>query len=477
MGVRDVQRVGRDDGQGRRLRRPLALIAGGAVASLPLSASAFAAPTCACGGGGGVDQTPPEAESAPTIRDVAPDGGPALEPPPPSPPSRPPSSLPRTPDAAEAWLEDAEADEPEPESAPTIRDVAPNGGPALEPPPVPDQPSPDPPPPPDQPPPPDPPSPLPRTPDAAEAWLDDAEADEPEPPSSPPSTPDPPPPPPPADVPVPRDSTDTPVADTSPTPPAGDEPAPEAARPRPQVFGVDAELYHHLPPEDQGAIREDYERSHPPQPPAPPAPSLPVTPEAAERWLEPSPPDALGPPPAVAPVLPPQPYPPFDLAPPRTEPRDLEPPRPTGQDFADYYTDMLGGMTADAAERFLECGRVSGGDLAISGLEHTLGNPPPGWEPDFGSDYEPPDIGLHAMGPCDHDPQERRRPNPMPWPWGDVDPHDVGAAVEVANGRGFPLLVIESLPGFPGGGGDDHDDPFDWDDGGEDPLGRPFGND
>lgn len=425
MGVRDVQRVGRDDGQGSRLR-PLALIAGGAVASLPLSASAFAAPTCACGGGGGVDQTPPEAESAPTIRDVAPDGGPALEPPP-----------------------------------------------------GPDQPSPDPPPPPDQPPPPDPPSPppssLPRTPDAAEAWLDDAEADEPEPPSSPPPPPDPPPPP--ADVPVPRDSTDTPVADTSPTPPAGDEPAPEAARPRPQVFGVDAELYHHLPPEDQGAIREDYERSHPPQPPAPPAPSLPVTPEAAERWLEPSPPDALGPPPAVAPVLPPQPYPPFDLAPPRREPRDLEPPRPTGQDFADYYTDMLGGMTADAAERFLECGRVSGGDLAISGLEHTLGNPPPGWEPDFGSDYEPPDIGLHAMGPCDHDPQERRRPNPMPWPWGDVDPHDVGAAVEVANGRGFPLLVIESLPGFPRGGGDDHDDPFDWDDGGEDPLGRPFGND
>jgi hypothetical protein len=47
--------------------------------------------------------------------------------------------------------------------------------------------------------------------------------------------------------------------------------------------------------------------------------------------------------------------------------------------------------------------------------------------------------------------------------------------VEVANGQGFPLLASESLPGFPGGGGDD-DDPFDWDDGGDDPLGRPLGN-
>jgi hypothetical protein len=64
----------------------------------------------------------------------------------------------------------------------------------------------------------------------------------------------------------------------------------------------------------------------------------------------------------------------------------------------------------------------------------------------------------------------------MPWPYGDVDPHDVGAAVEVASGQGFPVFVIESPPGLPGGGGDD-DNPFDWDGRDENPFRRLLGDD
>jgi hypothetical protein len=89
--------------------------------------------------------------------------------------------------------------------------------------------------------------------------------------------------------------------------------------------------------------------------------------------------------------------------------------------------------------------------------------------PDFGSE-EPPEVGLHGMGACDHDPEERR-PNPALWPFGDTDPLDAGAAAEVMNGAAFPFFVIESPLDLPGGGGDD-DNPFDRDDRDDDPFRR-----
>jgi lysophospholipase L1-like esterase len=199
-----------------RAGRRTAVAAFGAALSLPFAASAAAAPTvCACGGGGS-----PAADPVPDTPQPA--AEPPAEAPPATPPApAPPESLPRTPDAAEAWLA-----EPEPEPPP----------PAPEPPP------------------------------------------EPEP---------------------------APEAEPEPVPPS-------------QVYGVDADLYRRLGSEDQQAIRKDYESEPAPAPataPAPPnpeplsadaaeawqddgptdeeaaTPSLPTTPDAAEAWTrEPEPP-------------------------------------------------------------------------------------------------------------------------------------------------------------------------------------------
>jgi hypothetical protein len=106
--------------------------------------------------------------------------------------------------------------------------------------------------------------------------------------------PAPPPPPPPASAPTPStDAADPPPATTP--PPAASEPAEEPVAPaRPQTFGVDSYLYAHLPPEDQAAIRESYERRmEPDAPPAqpepesqPPAPTPPAASEPAEEPFE-----------------------------------------------------------------------------------------------------------------------------------------------------------------------------------------------
>jgi hypothetical protein len=120
---------------------------------------------------------------------------------------------------------------------------------------------------------------------------------------------------------------------------------------------------------------------------------------------------------------------------------------------------MWSGVAADAAERFFECGRVSAPDMGISTLAHMVGNPPPGMEPSTGQEL--PETSLHSLGSCDHDPDGERRPRPSLYPDGDIDPYDLGPAVEIANGQGFPVVVFHDFPDFGGGGdgsgGDDDD--------------------
>ena len=283
------------------LRRSLALVAGGAAASLPLATSAVAAPAvCACGGGGGSAGPPPAPPDEETARETAPAQPEVPIPPPPTQPA-PAPSVPTTPDAAERWLEEDEEPEATPPPRPTRRAPTPEdslpveeSAPAPEPAPEPavqetpparppsrqvygvdaelyrrlgaedqqairddyeqDEP-------PTEPPPPS----LPVTPDAAERRM----ADEPEP--------------------TPRPTVRPPVQETPAVeqrlleeePPAPSvRAAPESAAPEspgPRVYGVDADLYRRLGIEDQTAIRDSY-LGVPPQPPVNYSPCSPLEP-------------------------------------------------------------------------------------------------------------------------------------------------------------------------------------------------------
>jgi hypothetical protein len=110
----------------------------------------------------------------------------------------------------------------------------------------------------------------------------------PQPPLSPLPTPEPP-----APAPTPSPEVDDRPAATGPTPPAASEPAEAPAETpapaRPQTYGVDSFLYAHLPPDDQAAIREGYERRTQSQPAQqPPEPRSPFPPPAPE-WSTPAP--------------------------------------------------------------------------------------------------------------------------------------------------------------------------------------------
>ncbi len=307
----------------------------GAALSLPFAASAAAAPAvCACGGGGGSaspDPVPdtPEPAVEPPVAETPPPSAPA--------PAPPPESLPRSADAAEAWTSEPE---PEPEPAPAPEpEPAVEAEPAPEPEPAPErtvygvnaetyrrlgsedqqairdgyqaEPEPAAPaeslpqsadaaeawtsePEPQQEPAPEPAPSLPTTPDAAEAWTQDEPADEAEPPQ------------PqiygvdadlyrrlgPEDQQALRDEHEPAPAPAPSLPTTQDEPADEAEPPQPQMYGVNADLYRRLGLEDQQAIRDEYEQRQ----------SLPTTPDAAERWLED---EAAVVPPAHTPTPPP----------------------------------------------------------------------------------------------------------------------------------------------------------------------------
>ena len=108
---------------------------------------------------------------------------------------------------------------------------------------------------------------LPQSADAAEAWTSEPEPQQepaPEPAPSLPTTPD--------------------AAEAW----TQDEPADEAEPPQPQIYGVDADLYRRLGPEDQQALRDEHE-------PAPaPAPSLPTTQDEPADEAEPPQPQIYG---------------------------------------------------------------------------------------------------------------------------------------------------------------------------------------
>jgi hypothetical protein len=219
----------------------------GASLSLPLAASAFAAPVCACGGGGsadaGTDSIP--APEEPAASSSQPDAPP------------PPAHNPSPPREEGPVIRDPEPAAPPPESS-------------------------------------DPPAPNPQL----ERLMREEERYNTSPPAE-------------AEVPETSDAVDPPSeprpAPAEASEPA--EPAEEpAAPPRPQTYGVDSYLYAHLPPEDQAAIRDGHEQRTQPDPvpqPQPESQSLPE-PEPAPPPAAPAPPapapTAPSPPTATEPV-------------------------------------------------------------------------------------------------------------------------------------------------------------------------------
>jgi hypothetical protein len=321
----------------------------GASLSLPLAASAFAAPVCACGGGGstdpGTDSIPapeepaasspePDAPSPPAHNPSPPrEERPVIPDPEPSPPPSEPSPSPQPSPQLERLIREEERYN----SSPPVGVEEPESSEPVDPPPEPT------PTPPAASEPVEEPAEEPAAPATPQTYGVDSylyahlppddqaairesyerraqpEAQEPDPQPQPeesqpqpeesqvppepePAPPPPPPPAPPASAPTPSADAADPPPPTTP-PPAASEPAEEPVAPaRPQSYGVDSYLYAHLPPEDQAAIRESYERrmepeAPPPQPEPespPPAPTPPAASEPAEEPVAPARPQTYG---------------------------------------------------------------------------------------------------------------------------------------------------------------------------------------
>jgi hypothetical protein len=272
----------------------------GASLSLPLAASAFAAPVCACGGGGSTDPgtdtiTAPEEPAASSSQPDAPsppahnpspvrEEGPVIRDPEPVPPPPEPSPSPQPSPQLERLMREEErynssppvdVEEPEPPEPESAEPDPPAPNPQLE-----------------------------RLMREEERYNSSPPVEVEEPDSSQPVDP-------------PPEPRPTPPAASEPVEESAEEPAEEPAAPaRPQRYGVDSYLYAHLPPEDQAAIRESYERRTQPEPQEP-------DPLPQQEDPQPQPLDSQVPPePEPAPPPPPPPAPPASAPTPSADAAD-----------------------------------------------------------------------------------------------------------------------------------------------------------
>jgi hypothetical protein len=410
----EADRMGqrRVDPTARTGSRAVLAVAGGAALTLPFAASAMAAPmACACGGGGGPEAPDYEPDPVTATTTSQPTEVEAPEPPPahgPEPPALEPAAEPAPPPASPAPEPQPQVygvdrqlyDALGPEDQQSVREGYEHQQAAVSAPASTSGPDPEP---------------------AASSEPDPARAEEPAATSEP------------GRGPVPEAEADTaserqappahgaeppePEPTSEPARPPAD-PAPEpSAAPQPRIYGVDADLYRRLGPQDQQAIREDHEQAPAPIPPPravpdEPEPAVPNPPDGSQdEPMSPAAPqprvygvDAdlyrrLGPQDqqairedheqAPAPTAPaPTPAPP--AAEPAMEPADPPGPPP------------YAGMAADAAEQWAESGSSStsgsssaAGDAADPAVHHR----------------RPPTAPRDDPKPVEH---QAARPTPVP---------------------------------------------------------------